>query len=400
MRYRFEQEEYPLANQENLHLLMRGVKVWNQWKENTHEILPSATSNVSYDADLSGADLSGADLSGVNLGKVDLTGVNFGGSQLVGVCLAEAELAEAHFVKARLNGADLKGANICGADFTDADLRGADLRGADLSDTCFQNANLSGVNLSGANLDGARLKGIELSDANFSEIYSGVCFLYPSFQRSSIRRAKAAGAAIHQDHIEGRRTKEAPRLSFVRKDQNQQIVLPVRINARPVRLMGLSLLFVIGGFWLLHTPGNMIQTVMGMLAVLFFGLGVVFFLLQFLCQLVRRIPMLIINGEGIQYFQPSLLNAGMSIPMTHWNIALKWREIGAIGFVKGGANSFVVYAPAKRWRSEWSPSIQIPLTFLPISAQQVLILIQERYQKQLEGDGIEIVEVDPLVENF
>lgn len=383
-----------MADQEHLNLLTQGVEVWNQWKEDTYEISPSARWNLSSDADLSGADLSGTELDGANLGNVDLAGASFAGASLVGACFAEAELAETNFAGARLIGTDLSGANVCAADFSNADLRNADLSGADLSEACFQGANLSRAKLSGANLSKARLQGAKLSEADFSEIYSGSYLLEAYFHRADIRKAKEAGAVIRQVHSECQGAERPTKFSFKRKAQSQNIVLYVRPSGRLVRMAGLSLLFVIGGVWMLNSPGNLMQAVVGTLTILFFGLGAVIFLLQFLLQLFSRIPLLAINDEGIQYFHPSLLETIERNPMTHRNITLKWREIGAIGFItRERTRSFAVYASAKRWRAGWPPSIQVPQSLLPISAKWLIALIQERYQMQIEAHRIESAEV-------
>lgn len=79
--------------------------------------------------------------------------------------------------------------------------------------------------------------------------------------------------------------------------------------------------------------------------------------------------------------------------MTREDLMLTWKEIGAIGIIKRArANSFVVYASSHRWRSSWIPSLRLSERLLPISAQQVITLIQERYQEQLE-DGIIPIEL-------
>jgi len=382
-----------MANQEHLDLLTRGVETWNQWKEDTHEVSPDPRSNLCYDADLSGADLSGVDLSGANLGKVDLAGANFAGTHLVGACFAEAELAETNFAGARLSGADLSGANVCAADFSNADLRNADLSGADVSEACFQGANLSRANLSRADLSEARLQGANLSEANFSGVYFGSYLLDAYLHRAEIRRAKEAGAVIRQARPERLEVEGRTTFSYKRKTQSQNVILSTRTNGRLARLTGLSLLFVIGGVLILRSPGNLIQVVMGTLAVLLFGLCGVIFLLQFLRLLFSRIPLLVVNDEGIQYFYPSLFGMIME-PMTRRSITLTWKEIGAIGLIKmERTSSFAVYASAKRWRSGWSPSILLPQSLLPVSVKQLIALIQERYQMQVEACRIENVEI-------
>ena len=51
------------ANPEHLHILMQGVEVWNQWRDQHRDIRPN----------LGGADLTGTKLTGAYLGGADLT---------------------------------------------------------------------------------------------------------------------------------------------------------------------------------------------------------------------------------------------------------------------------------------------------------------------------------------
>ncbi|MDQ2713635.1 MAG: pentapeptide repeat-containing protein [Chloroflexota bacterium] len=404
-----------MANQEQLDLLARGVEAWNQWKTDTRETAPASKWNPCYDADLSDADLSGVNLDGVNLGKVDLAGANCAGTHLVGACLTEAEIAEANFAGARLSGADLSGANICAANFTNADLRNADLRWAnagtanftnadlrnadlreaDLSDARLQGAHLSGANLSRDDLRELHRQGANLSGANFSGVHSSSYLLESYFHRAQIREAKEAGAVMQPLNTDHQKAKRGVRFFLKRPalSQGQDIIFYTRANTQLLYLLGVSLLFVIGGVWMLQNPENPVQMVIVIIAVGLFGLGGVILLLFFLRQLFSRTPLLIINEEGIQYFYPFLLESVEKNPMTRGNITLKWQEIGALGLIIEQANSFAVYAPAKRWRSGWSPSIRLPQSLLPIPVDLLIALIQVHYQAQMETYSIENVEV-------
>ena len=92
-----------MANAEHVNILKQGVEVWNKWRDDNPEIIPS---------------LSGADLHKVDLPKAVLFGV---------------DLAEANLVGADLLGADLRRANLSGADLDAANLSNARLRDADFS---------------------------------------------------------------------------------------------------------------------------------------------------------------------------------------------------------------------------------------------------------------------------
>src|SRR5260370_396773 len=128
-----------MANQEHLEVLIQGIDVWNEWREQHPEIQP----------DLTRAKLSGADLNEANLRFANLSDAN----------LSDADLSEANLRKADLRDADLSGANLSRADLRDADLSFANLRFADFS----------GADLSRADLSGATLVGTKLTEATLTE---------------------------------------------------------------------------------------------------------------------------------------------------------------------------------------------------------------------------------------
>jgi len=133
-----------MANQEQLALLKRDTKQWNDWRTQHPELLP----------DLSGGDLSSANLSHAHLADTDLSDARLNYADLSGANLNRAHLGDADLIFTNLNHADLTG----------ADLRGTDLYGADLSD-----ADLSGANLNRASLYGAHLRGTNLARASVWE---------------------------------------------------------------------------------------------------------------------------------------------------------------------------------------------------------------------------------------
>jgi hypothetical protein len=145
-----------MAKQEQLDLLKRGVREWNQWRDTNPYMRP----------DLSYADLRAARLGGAYLHRVNLKGASLSNADLRGACLNGANL-----MRARLNGADLTEADLRGANLVEADLRGAslvaaDFRGAHLMEANLSNAYLRQVNLGGAILSGTVLGGIDLREAS------------------------------------------------------------------------------------------------------------------------------------------------------------------------------------------------------------------------------------------
>src|SRR5260370_144793 len=123
-----------MANQEHLEVLIQGIDVWNEWREQHPEIQP----------DLTRAKLSGADLNEANLRFANLS---------------DANLSDADLRKADLRKADLRFANLSTADLSAADLSGADLSRADLS-----GATLVGTKLTEATLTECRIYGISAWD--------------------------------------------------------------------------------------------------------------------------------------------------------------------------------------------------------------------------------------------
>lgn len=378
-----------MANQEQLDLLTQGVEKWNQWKTATQEVAPGRKWNLDYDAELSQANLSGINLNGINFGLVDLSSTNFTEAQLVGANLAEAELAEAIFVGANLAGTNLTDANLCDTNFSHADLRSAHLCYADLSGACLRGANLSGADLRGANLENVCLEEANLHGANLSGASYGT-----AFPRAKMRQAKEAGAVVKPMKTSswGAHRRD-PWFRLKKQQENQDILLYPRVAGRLLSLLGASLLFVLAGFWmLLSNAGNPVQAVVAILVIGFFGLGAVVLFFNWLRLLLRPFPLLALNDEEIAYAFSSLLGRMEQKPMTRRNCTLAWKEIGALGCIKQRQTPvFVIYASAKRWRSGWWPSIQIPESLLPLSAERLTALIHQQYQTQIEAYRITLL---------
>ena len=135
-----------MANREHLRILKRGVKAWNQWREQHRGISPDLT-----EADLSEADLAGATLGRpldshlgeANLREANLTRANLAGANLNHVELFGANLREANLTRADLGKADITEADLTGADFTAADLTGANLSHGKPLGTIFGDTNLT-----------------------------------------------------------------------------------------------------------------------------------------------------------------------------------------------------------------------------------------------------------------
>ena len=108
-----------MANKEQLAILKRGSKLWNQWRKQNPEVK----------IDLDGAALYKANLRGVKLMDASLKNADLGGTNLS---------------KADLSRADIRWANISEANLRNAILCGAKLVGSNLSETHFEGADLTG----------------------------------------------------------------------------------------------------------------------------------------------------------------------------------------------------------------------------------------------------------------
>jgi hypothetical protein len=149
-----------MANDEHIAMLMKGVEVWNAWRNENPDIRPDLSV-----ADFIGADLRGANLRGAVLSRADLRGAILSRADLIGAYLREANLSDADLRGANLSWANLgmtslRGAVLSGANFLKADLSGAVLSGTDFSGANLMGATLFDTDLTGADLTGCRIHGV------------------------------------------------------------------------------------------------------------------------------------------------------------------------------------------------------------------------------------------------
>lgn len=157
-----------------------------------------------------------------------------------------------------------------------------------------------------------------------------------------------------------------------------------------------SLAFVAAGVWMVSL-GNVRGLIIGIISAAFFGLcGLVC-----LVMLIRPLRILVVNEEGIQ-------QGGL------WNLFVAWEEINAIRAIEGRFASLAVYVsdagretftaryPRLVPRSasllkslvplpqEFLPVLSISEMALPVSAHQVIAMLQTRYQRQIERYNIDV----------
>jgi hypothetical protein len=82
-----------MGSQEHRRILSRGVRFWNQWRQENPEVVPDLSFCVLEDANLAGIDLSRADLYCASLEWTDLTGASFDGADLCGADLSGANVS-------------------------------------------------------------------------------------------------------------------------------------------------------------------------------------------------------------------------------------------------------------------------------------------------------------------
>jgi uncharacterized protein YjbI with pentapeptide repeats len=158
-----------MADEEQLRIIKKGVRVWNAWRRKTRTVSVDLRNaklrrRQMGDINLEGADLSGADLIETNLGGAILKSANLSKANLTRAYLARADL-----FRANLNGANLYGASLHQAHLDSATLCKADLRGIELGWASLVGSKLDGADLRNATLSSANLNEASLVTANLSE---------------------------------------------------------------------------------------------------------------------------------------------------------------------------------------------------------------------------------------
>ncbi len=171
-----------MANQEQVEMLKRSVREWNDWRGE----------NTGVWVDLTKANLKEMNLIEADLRKVRLEGANLTGTNLTGAYLIEADLKGT-----TLTGADLREANLMGANLSQANLSEAKLYNVDLGEVDLSIANLSGANLKGANLTGADFTGTDLERTDLS----GANLYFSSFRGSTLHYTKLTNARLGSTSI-------------------------------------------------------------------------------------------------------------------------------------------------------------------------------------------------------
>ena len=153
-----------MANPEHLHILKRGVNVWNKWRRDKRAIKP----------DLSTSHLSYMKLDNANFSRTNLSGTHLRETSLVEANLRNANLSQSDFYKASFNDTDMRGATLRGvifheATFVTSDLRKANLENADLTLAYFGGVLLDEANLTKTVLNTTVFNGAILSHTDFTE---------------------------------------------------------------------------------------------------------------------------------------------------------------------------------------------------------------------------------------
>lgn len=96
-----------MGNQEQLNILKKGVKTWNEWR----------AKNPAEQIDLSGCHLHGVRFEEANLRRANLSDTYCGGADFIQTDLTEAALTGSDLTGAYFTNADLRESNLCNADF-------------------------------------------------------------------------------------------------------------------------------------------------------------------------------------------------------------------------------------------------------------------------------------------
>lgn len=169
-----------MANKQQMIILLKGVEVWNEWREQNHDkhidlrgidLAKANLNNINFShAGLEGTNLSFAQLEGADFTHANLKGANLSHTQLKKARFAFAHLEQTILLFANLKGADLRGANLRYASLEDAYLQKADLSHANLENTMLACADFRNTDLVEANLKGANLNAVNMEGANISSV--------------------------------------------------------------------------------------------------------------------------------------------------------------------------------------------------------------------------------------
>lgn len=101
-----------MADEEQLEILKRGVKEWNQWRKQNPDVRIDLSSADLEGFDFFCANLNGSDLSNANLRLANLVLANLNEANLNGACLSGVQALYTNFERATLTGACIKNWNI------------------------------------------------------------------------------------------------------------------------------------------------------------------------------------------------------------------------------------------------------------------------------------------------
>lgn len=151
----------------HIKLIMKGARVWNDWREKNPTVIPDLSNSKMRDYDFDNYNLENAVMYNSYLADSHFHSANLKGAQL-----NDSILANASFDLANLQNANLNNCDLINAHFGQAYLKGINLSGCDLQDAFFMDAimpdaNMSNSELSYASLDGANLRRADLSNSIF-----------------------------------------------------------------------------------------------------------------------------------------------------------------------------------------------------------------------------------------
>ena len=152
-----------MANLEQCEILKKGVRAWNEWREDNPMALVDLSEANFFNTDLRGGNFNGANLTNANLSSANLSSVKLSSAKLLGANLIGSELIGTELIDSDLSRADLSSARLMEANLNGATLFNAELIGANCSEARF-----IGANLTRANLNGATLINTELVATNFT----------------------------------------------------------------------------------------------------------------------------------------------------------------------------------------------------------------------------------------
>lgn len=170
-------------------------------------------------------------------------------------------------------------------------------------------------------------------------------------------------------------------------DEQNLILYPTRLKL--LCFLVITLIFIAIGIWMILHNSNPVNIAIAIFAIVFFGVGFLVLLFQF----VKPIPLLIVDDIG--FHQRNIFGKDQFIAWEEIALIFSSREhtqyLLNVCVSESGMEALSVrYPKPERILPLVGSKIAIDFSSSNVSAQKLLEIIQSRYQKQIEQNTISI----------